>query len=77
MIPHATIGVGIFHAASLHGAASLPDVPFHEHQHSVFDANLRYLSTSMRCIDGFFELPSGPGLGIEPKPELWQHVVAL
>jgi L-alanine-DL-glutamate epimerase-like enolase superfamily enzyme len=33
VIPHATIGVGIFHAASLHGAASLPGVPFHEHQH--------------------------------------------
>jgi L-alanine-DL-glutamate epimerase-like enolase superfamily enzyme len=74
VIPHATIGIGIFHAASLHGAASLPEVPFHEHQHSVFDANLRYVSTSMRCTGGFFELPSGAGLGIEPRSELWQHV---
>ncbi len=76
VIPHATIGIGIFHAASLHGTASLPAVPFHEHQHSIFDTNLRYVSTSMRCADGFFEVPAGAGLGVEPRPELWRHVVS-
>ena len=75
VIPHATIGVGIFHAASLHGAASLNELPYHEHQHSVFDANLRFVETRMRCAGGFFELPDGPGLGVEPKAELWNHVV--
>ena len=75
VIPHATIGVGIFHAASLLGAASLPDVPFHEHQHSVFDANLRFVETRMRCVDGRYEVPVGAGLGIEPKAELWTHIV--
>jgi len=75
VIPHATIGVGIFHAASLHGAASLPGVPFHEHQHAVFDANLRFVETNMRCHNGFFELPDGPGLGVTPAPGLWAHVV--
>jgi L-alanine-DL-glutamate epimerase-like enolase superfamily enzyme len=75
VIPHATIGVGIFHAASLHAAASLADVPFHEHQHSVFDANLRFVETKMRCHNGFFELPDGPGLGVTPAPALWAHVV--
>jgi galactonate dehydratase len=75
VVPHATIGVGIFHAASLHVAATLPDVPYHEHQHSVFDANLRFVRTRMRCAAGFFELPEGPGLGIEPAAELWAHVV--
>lgn len=76
VVPHATIGVGIFHAASLHAAITLPDVPYHEHQHTVFDANLRWVRTRMRCADGFFELPEGPGLGVEPAPELWAHVVA-
>lgn len=76
VIPHATIGVGIFHAASLHAAASLRDVPFHEHQHSVFDANLRFVETTMRCQNGFFELPDGSGLGVAPAPGLWAHVVA-
>ena len=75
VVPHATIGVGIFHAASLLGAASLADVPFHEHQHSVFDANLRFVETQMRCVEGQFELPRGPGLGVEPKAELWKHIV--
>jgi L-alanine-DL-glutamate epimerase-like enolase superfamily enzyme len=75
VIPHATIGIGIFHAASLHGAACSPDVPFHEHQHSIFDANLRFVETRMRCANGLFVLPEGPGLGVEPKTELWQHVV--
>jgi L-alanine-DL-glutamate epimerase-like enolase superfamily enzyme len=56
-------------------SASLPDVPFHEHQHSVFDANLRFVETDMRCVDGHFELPRGVGLGVEPKAELWKHIV--
>ena len=75
VIPHATIGVGIFHAASLHGAASLEEIPYHEHQHSIFDANLRLVQTRMRCAKGFFELPDGPGLvvgsgqsGAQTKP---------
>ncbi len=75
VIPHATIGIGIFHAASLHGAACLRDVPYHEHQHSIFGANLRFVETRMCCVDGSFELPEGPGLGVEPKAELWQHIV--
>ena len=76
VMPHATIGIGIFHAASLHVAASLSEVPFHEYQHSVFDANLRFLDTRMRCVAGAFELPVGAGLGVDPRPELWRHVVS-
>ena len=76
VMPHATIGVGIFHAASLHVAASLSEVPFHEYQHSVFDANLCFLDTRMRCVAGAFELPVGAGLGVEPRPELWRHLVS-
>jgi len=75
VMPHASIGVGIFQAASLHAAATLPNVPYHEYQHSIFDKNLAYVTTTMRCDAGFYHLPSGPGLGIEPKPELWDCVV--
>jgi L-alanine-DL-glutamate epimerase-like enolase superfamily enzyme len=70
-----TIGIGIFHAASLHAAACLPDVPFHVHQRSIFDARLRFIETRMRCVDGYFELPVGAGIGVEPKAELWPHIV--
>jgi galactonate dehydratase len=75
VIPHATIGVGIFHAASLHAAAALRNVAMHEYQHSVFDANLRWLDTAMRCESGSYGLPAGPGIGVEPRAELWRHRV--
>lgn len=76
VIPHAAIGIGIFQAASLHAAAALPNCPMHEYQHSVFDRNLRYVTTAMGCADGAFTLPDGPGLGAEPHPDVWQFVRA-
>jgi L-alanine-DL-glutamate epimerase-like enolase superfamily enzyme len=75
VIPHAAIGVGIFQGASLHAAAALPNVALHEYQHSVFDRNLRLLRTTMRCERGHYSVPEGAGLGVEPAPELWQHVI--
>ncbi len=74
VIPHASVGVGIYQAASLHAAASLPNVPMHEYQHSVFDRNLAYVKTTMRCERGAFTLPEGPGLGVEPVDALWNFV---
>ena len=68
-------GVGIFQAASLHAAATLPNVPYHEYQHSIFDKNLRLVATTMRCEGGYYHVPTGPGLGVEPTPELWNYVV--
>jgi len=75
VMPHATIGVGIFMAASLHAAATLPNVPYHEYQPSIFDKNLRYVATAMRCEAGFYRLPEGAGLGVEPTPELWNYAI--
>jgi L-alanine-DL-glutamate epimerase-like enolase superfamily enzyme len=74
-IPHASIGIGIFQAASLHAAAALPNVPMHEYQHSVFDRNLAYVNTSMRCERGAFTVPEGPGLGAEPSAAVWPFVL--
>jgi len=74
VIPHASVGVGIYQAASLHASAALPNVPMHEYQHSVFDRNLAFVKTTMRCERGAFSLPEGVGLGIEPTEALWQHV---
>ena len=75
VIPHAAIGIGIFQAASLHAAAALPNVPYHEYQHSIFDRNLRFLRTTMQCEAGYYHLPEGVGLGVEPVAELWNHVI--
>lgn len=74
MMPHASIGMGIYQAASLHAAAALPNVPWHEYQHSVLDRNLAHMRTQMRCQGGYFELPQGPGLGIEPNESLWEFL---
>ena len=73
LIPHATIGVGIFLAASLHAAAALANCPYHEYQHSVFDRNLAHADTSMRCEAGYYTLPDGPGIGVTPRDSLWRY----
>jgi galactonate dehydratase len=74
VIPHASIGIGIFQAASLHATAALPNSPMTEYQHSIFDRNLQYVNTAMRCEAGAFHLPQGPGLGIEPRDSVWQFI---
>ena len=74
VMPHATIGVGIFHAASLQASSTLQRLPWHEYQHSIFDPNLHLTQPTgtrhMSCTDGAYTLPDGPGLGVEPSPAL-------
>ena len=69
MIPHATIGAGIFLAASLQASSALKATTFHEFQHSVFEPNRRLLVGDLECEHGFYTPPSGVGLGVEPSPE--------
>lgn len=75
VMPHATIGVGIAQAASLQVAAALSNLAMHEYQHSIFDRNLQFITGNMRCEAGFFHLPDGPGLGVEPRPTVFAHVM--
>ena len=75
VMPHASIGIGLFQAASLQASACILDLPYHEYQHSIFDKNLRYLTGNMRCEAGYFHLPEGPGLGVEPTDEIFNHVI--
>ncbi len=75
VIPHASIGIGIFMAASLHATSALKRVPYHEYQHSIFDKNLQYVSGDMHCTNGFYQVPSGVGLGVEPAAEVFNHVI--
>lgn len=73
-IPHASIGIGIFMAASLQATAALKRVPYHEYQHSIFDKNLRYVTGDMGCSEGAYRLPSAPGLGVEPHPDVFNYI---
>ncbi len=75
VMPHASIGIGIFQAASLHVSATLPHLVFHEYQHSIFDRNLRFLEGAMKCAGGFFTLPEGPGLGVQPSPGVFEYSI--
>ncbi|WP_312794603.1 mandelate racemase/muconate lactonizing enzyme family protein [Tianweitania sp.] len=67
VIPHATVGAGIFLAASLHAASTLPTMRGHEFQHSIFEPNRRLLVGNMDCREGRYHLPTGPGLGVRPS----------
>jgi L-alanine-DL-glutamate epimerase-like enolase superfamily enzyme len=71
--PHATIGTGIFLAASLHASTTLRNLWKHEWQHSIFERNLALLETDMACRDGMYLPPSAPGLGVRPNARFWEH----
>ena len=75
VMPHATIGIGIGQAASLHVAAAIPNFDMHEFQHTIFHRNLRLVDTDMDCREGHFHLPNGPGLGVTPEPEAFKYMV--
>lgn len=69
IVPHATIGIGIFLAASLQATAALRNAPFHEFQHSIFGPNLRFVDGDMNCEAGRYHVPSGTGIGVRPSAE--------
>lgn len=75
VMPHATIGAGIFMAASLQASAAILELPWHEYQHSIFDRNLQFMTTDMTCSAGAYRLPTGAGLGVEPSERFWKHAV--
>lgn len=75
VMPHATIGIGLAQAASLHVSAALSNFAMHEYQHSIFDRNQQFVRSAMRCAEGYFYLPEGPGLGTEPADTVFDYVM--
>jgi len=71
--PHATIGIGLFLAASLQVSATLPHLWKHEWQHSIFARNLALLDGDMGYADNAYQLPTAPGLGLMPNARFWDH----
>ena len=67
IIPHATIGAGIFLAASLQASATMKSVTSHEFQHSIFEPFRHFTSNVLSCENGAFTLPKKPGIGAEPS----------
>ncbi|BCA58287.1 mandelate racemase/muconate lactonizing enzyme family protein [Sphingomonas sp. HMP6] len=77
VIPHATIGAGIFAAASLHASAAVLNLPYHEFQHSIFPHSAKLMDGRLECAEGYFALPEGPGLGITPNAVFWENAQRL
>lgn len=69
VIPHASISVGVFLAASLQVAAVVPNLPSHEFQHSVMLKNNEWLDRPLICEAGRYRIPQGPGLGVAPNDD--------
>ncbi|MEM7383330.1 MAG: mandelate racemase/muconate lactonizing enzyme family protein [Verrucomicrobiota bacterium] len=77
IIPHATIGSGIFLAASLQASASLAGVEAHEFQHSVFHPVRHYLNEPLLCQNGSYQVPTAPGIGVEPSAIMRSRMVPV
>ena len=73
--PHATIGFGVFLAASLHASTAARMLGTHEVQNHFIHRYLPRFDTTMLCEAGRYLLPEGPGLGIAPKASLLEHAV--
>ncbi|HEY4079739.1 MAG TPA: mandelate racemase/muconate lactonizing enzyme family protein [Burkholderiaceae bacterium] len=73
--PHATIGFGVFMAASLQASAAVESLSRHEVQNHFLHRYLQHFETTMTCEAGFYTLPTAPGLGITPKASLFDHAV--
>lgn len=70
ILPHATIGSGLFLAASLHASFSLEGVIGHEYQHSVVERNHDLMTDRIKCLNGAYQLSNAPGLGLEPAEDM-------
>ncbi|WP_298486021.1 mandelate racemase/muconate lactonizing enzyme family protein [uncultured Maribacter sp.] len=77
VMPHATIGSGIFLAASLQASAAVQNIAFHEFQHTIFPEFTSYNTGNITCESGFFSVPSGNGIGVEPTEEMKSKMTLL
>jgi galactonate dehydratase len=62
--PHLSVGLGVCVAASLHVAASIPNLWMLEFQPSVFSIANSLLETPLVCEAGQYRLPNNVGLGV-------------
>jgi galactonate dehydratase len=76
VFPHATIGLGIFMAASLR-ASLAAGARTHEFQHTIYDRNAALLDGASRCAAGCFEVPDSPGHGVEPNADAFRYLTKI
>jgi L-alanine-DL-glutamate epimerase-like enolase superfamily enzyme len=70
VLPHATIGAGIFLAASLQVSSAIEGIVGHEFQHSIFYRNTGLITEGMECSRGVYRVADSVGIGVEPTEEM-------
>lgn len=76
IMPHATIGMGIFANASFR-AALAAGAEAHEFQHTIYPANAALLNGAAGCDTGRFAVPETPGHGVRPNADGMAHLTPL
>jgi len=76
ILPHATIGLGIFASASLRASLAL-GASGHEFQHTIYTRNAELLDGAAAVGRGFFEVPDTPGHGVTPNGEAMGFLTLL
>lgn len=76
VIPHATIGLGIFANASFRAALAV-GAEAHEFQHTIYPANATLLEGAATCENGLFNVPDTPGHGVTPNADGMAHLKTL
>ena len=77
IIPHATIGSGIFLAASLQASAALKGTTSHEFQHSIFEPFRHFTGDALSCENGAYHLTDAPGIGVEPSDAMLVNMTPI
>jgi L-alanine-DL-glutamate epimerase-like enolase superfamily enzyme len=73
---HTGMASAVLIAASLQLGASIPDCRYQEYQPFVHAVANRFIKSPLVCDQGHYEVPTGPGLGIElDQAALSQYVV--
>lgn len=62
---HTGMASAVLIAASLHLGASIPDCRYQEHQPFIYEVANRFARPPLVCDQGYYDVPSGAGLGIE------------
>ena len=63
--PILSVGLGICIAATIHTAAAIPNLYMLEYQPPVFEIANLLLKSPLTCEAGYYEIPTGAGLGVE------------
>lgn len=67
VIPHVSIALGPQIAAAIHLAASIPNCPMLEYNPAVVAMANRFLETPLVMNEEHYVVPTGSGLGVNPK----------